>query len=72
VLHTSWGNGLDALGQRILANDTKCSDNRLVSLSQEASSSGNKTLASDIVASLAVRTADVLDFGGLELSDGHL
>jgi len=71
VLHTAWGNGLDALGQRILANDAKCSDNRLVTLSREASTSGNKTLASDIVASLAVRSADVMDFGGLELSDGH-
>ena len=46
-------------------------DNRLVTLSREASSSGNKTLASDIVASLAVRGGDVLDFGGLELLDGH-
>ena len=71
VLHSSWGNGLDALGQRILANDAKCSDNRLLALAREASNSGNKTLASDVVASLVDRNVDVIDFGGMELSDGH-
>jgi hypothetical protein len=71
VLHSSWGNGLDTLGQRILANDPKCSDNRLLALAGEASDFGNKTLASDVVASLAIRNVDVMDFEGIELSDGH-
>jgi hypothetical protein len=71
VLHSSWGNGLDSLGQRILASDPKCSDNRLLALAREASTSGNKTLASDVLASLAVRNADPVDFGGIELSEGH-
>ena len=71
VLHTPWGNGLDSLGQRILANDPSCSDTRLLTLGLEASRSGNKTLASDVLASLTVRNAEPIDFGGMELAEGH-
>jgi hypothetical protein len=71
VLSTSWANGLDSLGQMILASDVKCSDNKLLALAQQAADSKNKTLASDLIAALFSRKSTPLDFGGIKLSDGH-
>ncbi|QRG08252.1 hypothetical protein EZH22_08065 [Xanthobacter dioxanivorans] len=71
VLSTSWTNGLDSLGQMILASDARCSDKKLIDLAHQAAVSNNKTLASDAIATLLSRKADPLDFGKLNLSAGH-
>lgn len=71
VLSAGWGNGLDALGQRILASESTCSDGKLLALIREAAAGGNKTLVTDAVSSLAVRKGEKIDFSGLRLDGYH-
>ena len=71
VTSATWRNGLDLLGQRILASDSRCSDSRLLALAETAATSVNRTLGADIIASLLLRREPELDFEGLQLADGH-
>ncbi len=71
VISAAWANGLDNLGQLILASDVKCSDNKLLLLAKYAAESNNKTLASDSIAALLRRNSSQIDFNGLTLSEGH-
>lgn len=71
VLSSGWGNGLDSLGQRILASDVRCSDSKLLALGRDAASAGNKTLCVDVLSSVVMRTGEPIDFDGMNFSDGH-
>jgi hypothetical protein len=71
VLSTPWANGLDSLGQMILASDVKCSDKKLLELARQAAESKNRTLSSDAIAALLSRNSGPFDFSGLNLSEGH-
>lgn len=71
VLSTPWANGLDSLGQRILASEARCSDAKLLSLARDALGGPNKTLISDLISSLMMRPGGQVDFDDLEFVDGH-
>lgn len=68
VLSSSWLNGLDMLGQRILASDARCSDAKLIELATSAANSNNKTLSADAIGALSQRKGKEVDFAGLTLS----
>lgn len=70
-IDAKWSNPLQAIGQDILAREVALKTGGFVNLAKRASSSSNKTLASDIVAASA-RTAVPVDFNGLHITDAAI
>lgn len=74
VFSEIWTNPLEELGQRIFSSSKNISMETKLNLARRALDAGNKTLASDVVASLFREGAGgtFVDFGGLELQQGTI
>lgn len=70
VLSEKWLNPLEPLGQSILSVDMKSSADVFLQIADRASKTGNATLASDIVGSMARMDISVIDLEGITIHGG--
>lgn len=69
MFEEAWQNGLDELGQRLLARDATIGSSSMADFVKDNKNCNNKTLISDMVAALFRSQSKGADFGSTELKD---